>query len=117
MQHADIILANSFMDDYILNILSDWRLEGDPGLAVISILTKAERHLSLLHLKAACLMKAGDVCRENERPVEAKKLYQSIVELADASEKSAPALKQYRCLHSTGWLCKSVRRQAGGIAS
>ncbi|HVF87248.1 MAG TPA: hypothetical protein VM866_06650 [Pyrinomonadaceae bacterium] len=98
MQHADTILANSFMDDYILNILSDWQLEEYPGRAVVSLLTKTERHPSLPHLRAACLMKAGDVCQENEKPVEAKKLYHSVIKLADEKAEAAPALKQYRML-------------------
>jgi hypothetical protein len=62
MKHADIILANSLMDDYILNTLSDWQLDQDPGRAVVSLLTRAEQHPSRLHTRAACLMRAGEVC-------------------------------------------------------
>lgn len=98
LRHADIILAHSLMDDYMLNILSDWQLDGGPGRAVVGLLTKAERHPSLLHLRAACLLKAGDVCRENEKPIEAGKLYRGVIELAEARADDAPALKQYRTL-------------------
>ncbi|HXG68067.1 MAG TPA: hypothetical protein VNO70_23425 [Blastocatellia bacterium] len=97
-EHADIILANSLMDDYMLDILSDWQLGQDPGRAVIGLLSKAEKYPYLLNLRAACLVKAGDVCREHDIAEEAKTLYQSVVELADAHGQSAPALNQYKWL-------------------
>ena len=98
MWHADIILAHSLMDEYILSILSEWKLEDDPGIAAVNLMTKVEKHPSLLHLRAACLMKVGDLCKEYGSASEAERLYRSVAEMAEANLREAPGLKPYRML-------------------
>ena len=98
MRHADIILAHSLMDGYVLNVLGEWQLEDDPGAALVNLLTRAERHPSCVHLRAACLMKAGDVCREHGQAADAEELYRSVIGLADADRAAAPGLKRYGML-------------------
>ena len=98
MRHADIILAHSLMDEYILKILSDWRVEDDPGIAAVNLMTKVEKHPSLLHLRAACLLKVGDLCKEYGRAPEAERLYRSVAEMAAAGRREAPGLEPYRRL-------------------
>jgi hypothetical protein len=94
MWHADLILAHSFMDDYMLSILSNWQLESDAGIAVVNLLSQAERHPSLAHVRAACLMKAGDVCQQHNKVAEANRLYQAVA-LQPVSGMSSVGVKRY----------------------
>jgi hypothetical protein len=98
MQHADIILAHCLMDDYILSVLSDWQLEGDQGIAAVNLLTKVEKYPSFLHLRAASLMKVGDLCQEHGKAAEAERLYLSVAKMVEANLGKVPGLKPYGIL-------------------
>jgi hypothetical protein len=80
MEHADTILAQSVMDEHILNGLSGWHDERsaephNPGLAVAALLDKAGRYPDLVHLGMACLLKAGDIIAQQNRLSDAQRLY------------------------------------------
>ena len=106
-QHADIILRNSPMDPYILNTLSDWHLTNNhgqlnPERAVNLLLSQVERYPNFVHMRAACLIKAADTCRELELNVEATQLYTAVLNF-DSAQLSFPftlhiynSLAQYR---------------------
>jgi hypothetical protein len=63
MGQCDIILKNSTDDDYMLNILSDWKLEKDNVAAVKALEAKAKRYPDLRHVAATCYKKARNLRR------------------------------------------------------
>lgn len=77
MQQVDIILAHSFMDSYILNLMSDWQSGKDSDLAVVALLDKANRYASLPFVRVACLLQAAEIRRAQGRFAEARTLDQS----------------------------------------
>jgi hypothetical protein len=102
-KYADILLANSVMDEYILNTLSDWHLTDwetppNPGRAVAILLDNAECYGNFAHLKAACLLKAGDVYRENHTLTAAYQLYHRVMNVGRLSIIPLPTLKPYHAL-------------------
>ncbi len=58
MVFCDGILERSPEDEYILNILSGWKLWEDAGTAATMLESTADRYPDLPHLAAACLRKA-----------------------------------------------------------
>jgi hypothetical protein len=81
---CDIIFQNWFMDDYVLQTLSDWRLEEDDKAGAIALLLEnAETYGYLPHLRAACTLKAGDLFRSGGHMTQAKNLYQNVVETSE----------------------------------
>jgi hypothetical protein len=81
-KHADIIFAHCLMDDYTLNTLSDWQFGGETwnkGNGIVKLLEIAKRYGNFVHLKAACLIKAGDVYRELQLHSHAVPLYREIL--------------------------------------
>ncbi len=97
--HADIVLANMPMDDYILNTLSDWHLthnEGQysPERAIATLLDQVERYPEFVHVGAACLIKVGDVYRMQGLNAQADKLYRHVTSV----DSALPTLKVYRSL-------------------
>ncbi|MCI0709520.1 MAG: hypothetical protein L0154_05090 [Chloroflexi bacterium] len=82
--HCDIIFQNWFMDNYVLQTLSDWCLEhGDRAGAIALLLENAETYGYLPHLRAACTLKAGDLFRSGRHITQAKNLYQNVVETTE----------------------------------
>src|SRR5262249_50443938 len=63
MMHSDIILANSLMDHYVLQTLSEWHMDNAPIQAVGQLFDKAETFSNLVHLRAACLIQSGHLMR------------------------------------------------------
>jgi len=98
MRHADIILAHSLMDDYILDILAGWQRGKDDGAAAINLMAKAEadRFDGLPHLRAACLIAAGDLHGALGRPAKAERMYRRARGLAGAGAGATPTLASYR---------------------
>ncbi len=77
MQQVDIILAHSFMDNYMLHVLSDWQLGKDQDATVVALLDKANRYASLPFVRVACLLQAVEIRRAQGRFAEARTLDQS----------------------------------------
>ncbi len=77
MQQVDIILAHSFMDNYMLHVLSDWQTGKDSDLAVVALLDKANRYAALPFVRVACLLQAAEIRRAQGRFAEARTLSQS----------------------------------------
>jgi hypothetical protein len=98
MWHANLILAHSLMDDYIMSILGGWQLDKYPEQAVVALLDKAERHSSLVPLHAACLIKAGDMCRDCGNATDAVELYSSALTPNYAAETADDSLMRYQRL-------------------
>lgn len=66
LQQIDIILAHSLMDDYMLHIASDWTLDEDNEAAVTKYLQLAREYPLLVHLKAACLIRAAQLLQDTQ---------------------------------------------------
>lgn len=77
MQQVNIILAHSFMDPYMLNVLSDWQSGKDGDLVAVALLDKANRYASLPFLRVASLLQAVEIRRAQGRFAEARTLAQS----------------------------------------
>ena len=92
MEHSDVILQHSLMDDYILHILSDWQLEKDSSTARANLLMKAQSFPDLRFLAAACFLKIGDLYAINGDVRMAKSTY---LRVADATSYD---MRQYHLL-------------------
>ncbi len=82
-RHADILLAHSVMDSYILHTLSDWHLTDNhsprnPHHAISVLLNNANQYGHYVHLNAACRIKAAEVLHQENFLDDANQLYQSI---------------------------------------
>ncbi len=77
IQQVDIILAHSFMDSYMLNVLSDFQMGKDNDVAAVELLDKANRYASSPFLRAACLLQAAEIRRAQGHFAEARTLNQS----------------------------------------
>ncbi|MCP4419397.1 MAG: HEAT repeat domain-containing protein [Chloroflexi bacterium] len=105
MKHANIILANVIMDHYILHTLSDWHLDLEsrntpfnPEMGVKLLLKKVEDYPDLVYLRAACLVKAADVCQSINQLNLTRRFYQQVLELRDSG--SIQTLDAY---HNIAW--------------
>lgn len=83
-KHSDVILSHSPMDDYILNTISDWYLTNhhgsrQPRQAIAIMLDNARRYHYFPHLRAACLIKSGDVYAELDMAHDAIQCYRGVV--------------------------------------
>lgn len=84
-KHADIILSRSPMDEYILNTLSDWHFTNNhgqlnPERGASLLLNNVQRYPNFSHLRAACLLKSGDTCRQLGLHLEANQLYSAVAQ-------------------------------------
>src|SRR5687767_6493234 len=71
MEHSNVILQHSVMDEYILNILSGWQIDTDTAVAranllvtatfVLPLLMSEESYPDLRFIAAACFLKIGDL--------------------------------------------------------
>lgn len=98
-KHADILLSHAVMDDYVLNTLSDWRLthyEGNysPQLAIETLVDNADRYGEFPHLRAACLLLAGDTYRTLGNGSAANAVYR----LVSADASPLRSMRAYRTL-------------------
>jgi len=97
--HADIILAHSIMDGYILNTLSDWHFtDNEPALGIAALVSNAELYPNFVHVKAASLIKVGDVYREYGRFSQATQLYEYVSNMDAFSLWPNTNLSTYRVL-------------------
>jgi hypothetical protein len=92
MEHSDVILQHSPMDDYILNILSGGQIEKNASTARANLLTNAQSFPDLRFIAAACFLKVGDLYSLEGNLNEAKSSYLKI-----AGDKSSD-MTQYRVL-------------------
>jgi hypothetical protein len=98
-KHADILLANSIMDDYILNTLSDWGVvDGRIDHAIQTLTDNANHYHYLPHLRAACLIKAGNIYRENGMQPAANLFYEKVANSEAFSLFSPETMKRYYML-------------------
>lgn len=74
MEHSDIILQHSLMDDYILKILSGWQIDKDNATARSNLLMNTQAFPGMIHITAADLHAA-----EYNRN-EAKAFYREVAE-------------------------------------
>jgi hypothetical protein len=96
MEHTDIILANSIMDGYMLDILSGWRIGDDKMLAALNLLQQARNHSDFVHVRAACLMKAGELFAQLGERARAEEAYRSVLELRREEVSTYRALAEAR---------------------
>jgi hypothetical protein len=96
MEHTDIILANSIMDGYMLDILSGWQVGGDKTIAALNLLQQARNHSDFLHVRAACLVKAGDLYAQLGDRARAEEAYRSVLEMKRSEVSSYRALVEAR---------------------
>jgi serine/threonine-protein kinase len=96
MEHTDIILANSIMDGYMLDILSGWRIGDDKTIAALNLLQQARTHSDFLHVRAACLVKAGDLFAQLGERARAEEAYRSVLEMRRDEVSSYRALAESR---------------------
>jgi hypothetical protein len=88
MQQADIILAHSLMDNYMLHILSDWQLHKDDNAAFRALMNKANRYRSLRFLRIACLLQSAQIREKQNTLGVADVLYLNAENLARVSRRS-----------------------------
>lgn len=91
MEHTNAILEHSFMDDYMLDILSEWRIGKDNAIARSNLQKNAEEFPDLKFVRAACFVKIGDLYAADGNRKAAGAWYLKI-----GSDKSLPV--QYRQL-------------------
>jgi hypothetical protein len=99
-KHADTLLAYSVMDSYILNTLSDWHMThtpADPQKAITVLVNNAEQYWYFPHLRAACLIMAGDIYRGEKMEMEAQALYRQVM-AGVALPFSMPSFETYQRL-------------------
>ncbi len=96
MEQTDIILANSIMDGYMLDILSGWRIGDDKTIAALNLLQQARNHSDFLYVRAACLVKAGDLYAQLGDSARAEEAYRSVLEMKRDEVSSYRALAQAR---------------------
>lgn len=88
MQECELLLANSVMDAYILNILSDWELDKHRNKAIANLLRSARTAQGCNCVKAACWARVGDLYRDAGAPTSAA-FYYHIVLTQDSNTASA----------------------------
>jgi hypothetical protein len=96
MEHTNAILAHSIMDGYMLDILSGWRLGDDKAIAALNLLQQARTHSDFLHVRAACLVKAGDLYAQLGDTSRAEEAYRSVLEMKLEEVSSYRALAEAR---------------------
>ena len=94
MTCANAMLARSFMDEYVLLILGNWRLETNlqfdnwkPNVnlqeGVKSLLLHAERYASMFCVRAACLLQAAEILIQHHLLPEARRLFLAVLASTD----------------------------------
>jgi hypothetical protein len=109
MEHSNVILQHSIMDDYILRILSEWQIDKNTSAARTNLMRNAQSFSDLRFVAAACFLKIGELYAAEGNREEANASYLKIVE-----DKSMPS--QYRTLSGSntqasitnGWIKRSV---------
>jgi len=91
MEHSNVILQHSIMDDYILRILSEWQIDKDISTARANLMKNAQSFPDLRFLAAACFLKIGELYAAEGNREDANASYLKIME-----DKSM--LRQYRTL-------------------
>ena len=81
MEHIEIILQHSCLDDYILNILSGWQIDKDIQRAIVNLLQWVTKYPALHCLKAACWIKSGDLYHELKDNTLSKFYYKKVITL------------------------------------
>jgi hypothetical protein len=88
MEHSNIILQYSHMDNYVLNILSGWQIDKNTSTARANLLTNAQSFPNLRFIAAACFLKIGDLYVTEGDLKAAKSSYLKVAE--DKSSAIAP---------------------------
>lgn len=100
------------LDEYILQILSDWQLEVNPNEAIRSLLYNAEQYSNLFYVRAACLLQAAEICEQHRCFAEAKRLYLAILaaipEIVENTSYMDNAEKRYLAIQDEGRLPYSL---------
>lgn len=94
--HANVILEHATMDTYMLNILSEWNLGRDPGIAIGALWSKVQRYPQFAFLSAACLIQIGDVFLQQARLAAARRVYQAVAAGKPTADVGTSALDSYR---------------------
>jgi hypothetical protein len=102
MEHSNVILQHSVMNEYILNILSGGQIDTDTAAAranllvtatfVLPLLMSEESYLDLRFIAAACFLKIGDLYTAEGNLEEATSFYLKV------TEDTSPDMAQYRVL-------------------
>lgn len=92
LEQSDIILKNSILDDYILRILSRWRMDKDTDQAISNLLYWTDAYPEMQYVQAACWLKAGDLFNSKSDPERAREYYRMVL------EQPGPELARYRAL-------------------
>ena len=79
LEHCDIILRHSCMDDYILSILSEWQIGKDTQRAIVNLEQWATRYPEMPCMQAACWIKAGDLYQEMKDTASSVSCYEKIM--------------------------------------
>jgi hypothetical protein len=90
MEHTDVILQHSVMDEYHLNILSGWQIGKDSSTARANLLANAQAFPDLRFVAAACFLKIGDLYKAEGNQQEANSYYQKV------ATDNSPDMAQYR---------------------
>lgn len=95
-KHADIILKHSFMDDYILNTLSDWYFVNEnPHDGIMTLMRTAYRYNHQVHLHAASLVRAGREYHTYTMYPEANRLFHQVLGHGRAAQMVIATLRPY----------------------
>jgi hypothetical protein len=92
LEHSNVILQHSVMDEYILNILSGWQIGTDTPAARANLLMHAQAFPDLRFIAAACFVKIGDLYTEEGNLEEATSFYLKV------AEDNSPDMAPYRIL-------------------
>lgn len=92
MEHADLILQHSLIDDYIVHILSEWQLDKDNSQARANLLMKAQSFPGLAFLAAACFLKIGDLYAMDGDAQRARSAYLKV------ADETAYVMRRYQRL-------------------
>jgi len=81
LEHCDILLHFSLADEYILNILSGWKIGHDSNKAISNLLYYTKAYPDLKYLEAACFVEMGDLYAGLGNRKQAREVYLQVIEL------------------------------------
>jgi hypothetical protein len=96
MVECDTIFQHCPKDGYILAILSGWNLDKDPASGAMKLQQTSQRYRRLKFLRAACLLKAGEVYLDLGMKEKGTDSLKRVAEISDPDLGTFAALARHR---------------------
>jgi Protein of unknown function (DUF1559) len=79
LKESDVLLSQSIMDGYILNTLSEWKIDKAPKKAIQNLLRTAKQAKDCHFVEEACWLEVGDLYQQLGDPASAKVHYHKVL--------------------------------------